>query len=118
MRHPQYVLTPDGLRLHDAGGKSGPVLREGLALLFDREEGEVLKHGSPAVVEDSLRRLTASLAGTTLAPDLQVLTLAPGQLTPELLVEVNRALRTPGHVTHLARRLSPGTPPGGETPGS
>lgn len=103
MQHPEYIATPEGIRWHDPGGRLHPPLRDSLALLYVREEGALLKHGEGEGVRTFHRSYTTVLAGTTLAPDLEVLEMPLPKLTPALLAEVNRAIQTSGYITTLIR---------------
>jgi hypothetical protein len=109
MEEPAYVHAPEGVRFRDTQGRLGPTLQDDLALMYDRVEGVVLKHGGNEAVQVSFRRFVEALGGTTLAKDIQVLTIPLGQLTPALLEEINRALQVSGYIGQLARRLAPET---------
>jgi len=112
MHEPGYVRTPEGIRYRDTQGRAGPPLREALALMYDREEGVLLKHGEASPVEEHFRRYVAALAGTTLVADIELLVIDTAHLAPPLLDEVNRAIRTSGYIAKLARRLDPRPHPG------
>jgi hypothetical protein len=105
MQQPQYISTPEGIRWQDTGGRLHPPLRDSLALLYDRVEGVLLKHGEAEGVQTFHRSYCTVLAGTTLADDLEVFEIDRDALTPGLLAEVNRAIQTSGYVTTLIRTV-------------
>jgi hypothetical protein len=103
MQEPRYVRTPEGVRYRDTQGRLGPTLQDGLALMYDRVEGMVMRHGEAASVDAYYRRFTDELARTTLTADLVMLVL--DKLSPALLDEVNRAIQTSGYLAEHADRL-------------
>ena len=105
MQQPQYVRTPEGVRFSDTQGRLGPTLQEGLALMYDRIEGTVMRHGDASAVDAHYRRMLAELAGTALPADLVMLVLDLDKLSPDLLGEVNRAIQTSGYLAENADRL-------------
>lgn len=105
MQEPRYVRTPEGVRYRDTRGRLGPTLQDGLALMYDRVEGTVMRHGDAASVDAYYRRFTDELARTTLTADLVMLVLDLDKLSPALLDEVNRAIQTSGYLAENADRL-------------
>jgi hypothetical protein len=92
-------------RYRDTQGRLGPTLQDGLALMYDRVEGMVMRHGEAASVDAYYRRLTDELARTTLTAGLVMLVLDLDKLSPALLGEVNRAIQTSGYLAEHADRL-------------
>lgn len=105
MQQPQYIRTPGGVRFSDTQGRLGPTLQVGLALMYDREEGTVMRHGDAPAVDAYYGRMIGELAGTTLTADLVMLVLDLDKLPPDLLAEVNRAIQTSGYLAGNAGRL-------------
>lgn len=105
MQEPEYVRTPEGVRFRDTQGRLGPTLQEGLALMYDRQEGVVMRHGDAPAVDEHYGRMIAALAGTTLPADLVMLVIDLDKLTDALLAEVNRAIQISGYLAENATRL-------------
>lgn len=115
MQEPEYVRTSEGIRFSDSQGSLGPPLQTGLALMYDRVEGVVLRHGEASAVDALYQQYIAALAGTALTSDIVMLGFDLAHLTSLLLSEVNRAIQTAGYLATNAQRL--GAPaPGKEEP--
>jgi hypothetical protein len=111
MPEPHYQLMGGILRYVGTDGRIGHPLVGGLGLLFDREEGLLLKHGSSATVQRSFDRYVSALAGTSLVQDLAFISIDLESVTPALLRDVNRAIQLSGFILHLARKLASGVEP-------
>jgi len=98
MQEPEYVRTPEGIRFSDTQGRLGLPLQQGLALVYDREEGVVLRHGDAHKVDEFYQRFIRDLRGTTIEADIAMLVVDLDQLTPTLLTEVNRAIQITGYL--------------------
>jgi hypothetical protein len=105
MQEPEYVRAPDGIRFSDTQGRLGLPLHQGLALVYDREEGVVLRHGDAHKVDEFYQRVSRSLRGTTIEADIVMLVVDLDQLTPAILTEVNRAIQITGYLAGNAGLL-------------
>lgn len=85
MQEPEYVRTPEGIRFSDSQGSLGPPLQTGLALMYDRVEGVVLRHGEASAVDALYQQYIAALAGTALTSDIVMLGFDLAHLTSLLL---------------------------------
>jgi hypothetical protein len=105
MQEPEYVRTPEGIRFSDTQGRLAQPLRQGLALVYDRDEGIVLRHGDAETVDEFHQRFIRDLRGTTIEADIAMLVVELDQLTPALLTEVNRAIQITGYLANNAELL-------------
>jgi hypothetical protein len=105
MQEPRYNRTPECVRFSNTQGHVGPTLQGGLALMYDRVEGMVLRHGDAPAVDAYYVKYVAVLAGTDLREDIVMLVLDLDMLTPALLNEVNRAIQISGYLAENAHLL-------------
>lgn len=109
MPTPRYLHTSAGVRYLAADSGISPPFQNGLSLVYDRVERALLKHGDPPAVEEHFHALVSSLSETTIAGELCLLLIAPAQLTPEVVGQVNRAIGagrlTPGSVGEIDRLI-------------
>jgi len=111
MNDPQYLRTSLGVQFQSTSGQLGPPLQHPLTLLYDREEGALIRHGEKPRIEAHFHRLTVALRGTELHATLEMLEIPLDQLTPAVLQYVNHAIATAGYITTLLRLFGGGEEP-------
>lgn len=105
MTYPRYVMTEMGLRREDSP-IDGRYINGALALVYDREDGTLLKHGDEHKLQAYFTTFRERTIGTPLAGAVALLSFEQETLSEELLEEINRCVHIAGYMERFTAKLS------------